>query len=53
MLNNGVPLEVVSANLGHAGIGITADVYAKVRIKLQREAAAVMDDVLGQAGRSD
>jgi integrase len=48
MLNNGVPLEVVSATLGHAGLAITADVYAKVRPELQRQAADVMERVLGQ-----
>jgi integrase len=47
MLNNGVPLEVVSATLGHAGLAITADVYAKVRPELQRTAATAMDQVLG------
>jgi integrase len=48
MLNDGVPLEVVSATLGHAGLAITADVYAKVRPKLQRQAANVMQNVLGR-----
>jgi integrase len=47
MLNNGVELEVVSAILGHAGLAITADVYAKVGEKLQRDAADVMQGVLG------
>jgi integrase len=47
MLNNGVPLEVVSATLGHAGLAITADVYAKVRPELQRKAADAMQAVLG------
>lgn len=47
MLNNGVPLEVVSATLGHAGLAITADIYAKVRPELQRTAATAMDNVLG------
>jgi integrase len=51
MLNNGVPLEVVSAILGHAGLAITADVYAKVGSDLQRQAADVMEEVLG-AGAS-
>jgi integrase len=50
MLNNGVPLEVVSATLGHAGLAITADVYAKVRPELQRKAADAMQNVLGGAG---
>ena len=49
MLNNGVPLEVVSATLGHAGLAITADVYAKVRPELQRTAATAMENVLGGA----
>jgi integrase len=47
MLNNGVPLEVVSKTLGHAGLAITADVYAKVRPELQRSAADAMERVLG------
>jgi integrase len=47
MLNNGVPLEVVSATLGHAGLAITADVYAKVRPELQRKAADAMENLLG------
>ena len=50
MLNAGVPLEVVSATLGHAGYAITADVYAKVRPQLQRRAADAMEGVLGGAG---
>ncbi len=51
MLNAGVPLEVVSATLGHAGLAITADVYARVGPDLQRQAADVMEGVLG-AGAS-
>jgi integrase len=50
MLNNGVPLEVVSATLGHAGLAITADVYAKVRPQLQRTAADAMQNLLGSRG---
>jgi integrase len=49
MLNAGVPLEVVSATLGHAGLAVTSDVYARVGEALQRQAASVMDAVLGQA----
>jgi integrase len=51
MLNNGVPLEVVSATLGHAGLAITADVYAKVRPELQRKAADAMENLLGGGAR--
>lgn len=47
MLNAGVPLEVVSSTLGHAGLAITADVYAKVGAKLQRQAAEAMEGVFG------
>jgi integrase len=47
MLNNGVPLEVVSKTLGHAGLAITADVYAAVSPELQRTAADAMQTVLG------
>jgi integrase len=47
MLNSGVPLEVVSKTLGHAGLAITPDVYAKVRPELQRTAADAMETVLG------
>lgn len=49
MLNAGVPLEVVSTTLGHAGYAITADVYAKVRPQLQRTAADAMEGLLGNS----
>jgi integrase len=52
MLNAGVPLEVVSATLGHARYAITADVYAKVRPQLQRRAADAMEGLLGSGGES-
>lgn len=37
LLEAGVPLEVVSAILGHSNIQITADLYAKVRADLKRK----------------
>lgn len=37
LLEAGVPLEVVSAILGHSNISITADTYAKVRADLMRK----------------
>ncbi len=46
MLENGVPLEVISRTLGHAGLAITADVYAKVSRGLQRQAADAMEAAL-------
>jgi integrase len=46
MLSLGVPLEVISKTLGHAGYAITADVYAHVRAELQRRGADAMDSAL-------
>ena len=42
LLEAGVELEVVSAILGHAGIQITADIYAKVRADLKRKGLATL-----------
>jgi len=50
MLANGVPLEVISRTLGHAGLAITADVYAKVTKGLQRQAADAMDTAFDLGG---
>jgi hypothetical protein len=47
MLDQGVPLEVISKTLGHSGLAITADIYAAVTPPLQRHAATAMDSVLG------
>ena len=38
LLEAGVPLEVESAILGHSSIGVTANIYAKVRTDLKRRA---------------
>jgi integrase len=46
MLSMGVPLEVISKTLGHAGYAITADIYAHVGSDLQRRAADAMDRAL-------
>lgn len=43
LLDRGVPLEVVSAVLGHAGLAITADVYASVSEDSKRRALALLD----------
>jgi integrase len=43
LLEAGVPLEVVSAILGHANLAITADTYAKVRGDLKRRGLAKLD----------
>ena len=47
MLDQGVPLEVVSAILGHAGLAITADVYARPTVDAKRRSLDVLADALG------
>lgn len=47
MLAEGVPLEVVSAILGHAGLAITADVYARPTADSKRRALARLDELFG------
>jgi integrase len=48
LLEQGVELVVIKELLGHAHIGVTASVYAHVRIRLQRDAI----DLLGNALRN-
>jgi integrase len=43
MLQRGVPLEVVSAILGHASLAITSDIYAKVGMDAKRAALTALD----------
>ncbi len=50
MLGGGEDLKVVSELLGHAGIAITADVYASVLPKLKTDAAPRLDRLLGTVG---
>ncbi|MFJ4687657.1 tyrosine-type recombinase/integrase [Streptomyces sp. NPDC088789] len=45
LLEQGVELVVIKELLGHAHIGVTATVYAHVRLRLQRDA----NDSLGRA----
>ncbi|MGH9184309.1 MAG: tyrosine-type recombinase/integrase, partial [Acidimicrobiales bacterium] len=47
MLDDGVPLEVVSAILGHASLSITADVYARVSKDAKRRALTGLKARLG------
>ncbi|MFJ8495795.1 tyrosine-type recombinase/integrase [Streptomyces sp. NPDC094038] len=49
LLEQGVDLVVIKELLGHAHIGVTAGVYAHVRLRLQRHAI----DTLGNALRQD
>ncbi|MFR0353223.1 hypothetical protein [Streptomyces sediminimaris] len=48
MTLRGVELVVIKELLGHAHIGVTATVYAHVRLRLERDAI----DLLGRALRS-
>ncbi|SCD65513.1 Phage integrase family protein [Streptomyces sp. DvalAA-14] len=48
LLEQGVELVVIKELLGHARIGVTATVYAHVRLRLQRDAI----DLLGNALRA-
>ncbi|MFJ8041362.1 tyrosine-type recombinase/integrase [Kitasatospora sp. NPDC096147] len=48
LLEQGVELVVIKELLGHAHIGVTATVYAHVRLRLQRDAI----DLLGRALRN-
>ncbi|MFJ4969325.1 tyrosine-type recombinase/integrase [Streptomyces sp. NPDC088755] len=46
LLEQGVDLVVIKELLGHAHIGVTAGVYAHVRLRLQRQAMDTLDDAL-------
>ncbi len=46
-LLNGVPLKVVSSNLGHASIQVTADIYGHVTDDASRAAATTVAEALG------
>ncbi|MFC8271390.1 tyrosine-type recombinase/integrase [Streptomyces sp. NPDC057271] len=47
LLEQGVDLVVIKELLGHAHIGVTAGVYAHVRIRLQRQAIDTLNGALG------
>ena len=49
MLDQGVPLEVISRILGHSSVAITGDVYARPSAEALREASRQMDRVLGRS----
>ncbi|KIE28161.1 integrase [Streptomyces sp. MUSC 125] len=48
LLEQGVELVVIKELLGHAHIGVTATVYAHVRLRLQREAMTALGDALNR-----
>ncbi|MBP2363415.1 integrase [Streptomyces clavifer] len=47
LLEQGVELVVIKELLGHAHIGVTATVYAHVRLRLQRDAIDTLGTALG------
>ncbi|MFC9634341.1 tyrosine-type recombinase/integrase [Streptomyces mirabilis] len=47
LLEQGVELVVIKELLGHAHIGVTATVYAHVRLRLQRQAIDLLSHALG------
>lgn len=47
LLEQGVDLVVIKELLGHAHIGVTAGVYAHVRLRLQRQAIDTLNGALG------
>ena len=47
LLGRGVHPKIVSEMLGHSTIAITLDLYSHVTPTMQREAAAVLDTVMG------
>lgn len=47
MLLGGAQVKVVSERLGHSNVGITLSIYAHVLPSMQRDAAAIMDRLLG------
>ncbi|MDX3753819.1 tyrosine-type recombinase/integrase [Streptomyces sp. AK08-02] len=50
LLEQGVELVVIKELLGHAHIGVTAGVYAHVRLRLQRQAIDTLGDALSPTG---
>jgi site-specific recombinase XerD len=46
LLEQGVDLVVIKELLGHAHIGVTAGVYAHMRLRLQRQAIDTLNDAL-------
>ena len=47
LLDEGVPLSILTELLGHIGIASTKDTYGHLSERLQRQAAQAMDRALG------
>nr|WSX47676.1 hypothetical protein OG409_01015 [Streptomyces sp. NBC_00974] len=52
LLEQGVDLVVIKELLGHAHIGVTASVYAHVRLRLQRQAIDALSGALSSTDDS-
>lgn len=52
-LEQGVDLVVIKELLGRAHIGVTAGVYAHVRLRLQRQAIDTLGSILGATDTPD
>ena len=50
LLEQGVDIVVIKKLLGHAHIGVTAGVYAHVRLRFQRQAINTLGNVLSPTG---
>jgi integrase len=53
LLEQGVDLVVIKELLGHAHIGVTAGVYAHVRLRLQRQAIDTLGSMLAEGEDSE
>ncbi|NJQ04889.1 tyrosine-type recombinase/integrase [Streptomyces lonarensis] len=52
LLEQGVELVIIKEPFGHAHIGVTATVYAHVRLRLQRDAIDTLSTALRHAANS-
>jgi integrase len=52
LVEQGIELVVIKELLRHAHIGVTATVYAHVRLRLQRDAIDTLDAALDSPGTS-
>jgi integrase len=46
LLNNGIPVIVVSKILGHSKTSVTLDTYGHMILEMQEDAARMMDDLV-------
>lgn len=53
LLEQGIELVVIKELLGHAHIGVTAGVYAHVRLRLQRQAIDTLGSMLAEGENSE